>query len=176
MCGIVGLLLKKPALRDQLGALMTPMLIGMTSRGPDSAGVAIFGEPSATNKLSLFWGEGIADWKRLSVGGEAFAYLRIWEGRSFAVLLELNSRNSSIALPEGFAGQIVLSTHPGRDKAKIDGAFEHDDVCCARIANFDAEHGAQVDDGSLGRFDSESLGLLDHIRRESAANGPTAHW
>ena len=66
MCGIVGLLLKNPALRDQLGALMTPMLVGMTSRGPDSAGVAIFSEPATTNKLSLFWGEGVAAWKRLS--------------------------------------------------------------------------------------------------------------
>jgi glutamate synthase domain-containing protein 1 len=68
MCGIVGLLLKQPALRASLGELMTPMLIGMTSRGPDSAGVAIFGEPVTgdTNKLSLFWGEGEADWKRLS--------------------------------------------------------------------------------------------------------------
>ncbi len=68
MCGIVGLLLKKPELHEQLGALMTPMLIGMTSRGPDSAGVAIFGAPPAgtANKLSLFWGEGVADWKRLA--------------------------------------------------------------------------------------------------------------
>ena len=68
MCGIVGLLLKKPALREQLGALMTPMLIGMTSRGPDSAGVAIFGEPvkGETSKLSLFWGDGAADWKTLA--------------------------------------------------------------------------------------------------------------
>ena len=68
MCGIVGLLLKKAELRGQLGELMTPMLIGMTSRGPDSAGVAIFGEPvdDNTHKLSLFWGEGEADWKRLS--------------------------------------------------------------------------------------------------------------
>ena len=35
MCGIVGLLLKKPALREKLGELMTPMLVGMTSRGPE---------------------------------------------------------------------------------------------------------------------------------------------
>ena len=42
MCGIVGLLLKKPALREQLGELMVPMLIGMTERGPDSAGLAVF--------------------------------------------------------------------------------------------------------------------------------------
>ena len=47
MCGIVGLLLKKPELREQLGELMTPMLVGMTSRGPDSAGVAIFGNAHA---------------------------------------------------------------------------------------------------------------------------------
>jgi amidophosphoribosyltransferase len=68
MCGIVGLLLKEPFLRDQLGALMTPMLIGMTSRGPDSAGVAIFGDPlqGDLHKLSLFWSQGDADWKRLS--------------------------------------------------------------------------------------------------------------
>jgi amidophosphoribosyltransferase len=68
MCGIVGLLLKQPSLREKLGELMTPMLVGMTSRGPDSAGVAIFGEQPAGGayKLSLFWGEGTADWKRLS--------------------------------------------------------------------------------------------------------------
>jgi amidophosphoribosyltransferase len=67
MCGIVGLLVRKPELRERLGKLMTPMLVGMTSRGPDSAGVAIFGDPvSGSHKLSLFWGSGEADWKRLS--------------------------------------------------------------------------------------------------------------
>ena len=39
MCGIVGLLVKTPALREKLGELMVPMLIGMTERGPDSAGL-----------------------------------------------------------------------------------------------------------------------------------------
>jgi glutamate synthase domain-containing protein 1 len=42
MCGLVGLLVKKPALYDSLGALMVPMLIGMTERGPESAGLAVF--------------------------------------------------------------------------------------------------------------------------------------
>jgi amidophosphoribosyltransferase len=58
MCGIVGLLLKKPALHDRLGELMLPMLIGMTERGPDSAGMAVFG-PSLSGtqrKLSLYSG------------------------------------------------------------------------------------------------------------------------
>jgi len=58
MCGIVGLLLKKPALYSQLGELMVPMLIGMTERGPDSAGMAVFGEslPEGQRKISLYSG------------------------------------------------------------------------------------------------------------------------
>ena len=58
MCGIVGLLVKKPALKDQLGALMVPMLLGMTERGPDSAGLAVFGDAldAAHRKLSLYSG------------------------------------------------------------------------------------------------------------------------
>lgn len=45
MCGIVGLFLKDPKLEPQLGALLTDMLITMTDRGPDSAGIAIYGRP-----------------------------------------------------------------------------------------------------------------------------------
>ena len=44
MCGIVGLFLKDPKLEPQLGALLTDMLITMTDRGPDSAGIAIYSE------------------------------------------------------------------------------------------------------------------------------------
>lgn len=43
MCGIVGLFLKDPGLEPQLGALLSDMLITMTDRGPDSAGIAIYG-------------------------------------------------------------------------------------------------------------------------------------
>ena len=47
MCGIVGLLVKNEALRPRLGELMVPMLIGMTERGPDSSGMAVFTGPVA---------------------------------------------------------------------------------------------------------------------------------
>ncbi|MDH4442411.1 MAG: glutamine amidotransferase family protein [Rhizobium sp.] len=43
MCGIVGLFLKDKALEPQLGDLLSDMLITMTDRGPDSAGIAIYG-------------------------------------------------------------------------------------------------------------------------------------
>jgi len=42
MCGIVGLFLKDKALEPHLGAMLTDMLITMTDRGPDSAGIAIY--------------------------------------------------------------------------------------------------------------------------------------
>lgn len=43
MCGIVGLFLKDKALEPRLGALLADMLVTMTDRGPDSAGIAIYG-------------------------------------------------------------------------------------------------------------------------------------
>ncbi len=45
MCGIVGLFLKDPKLESQLGSLLADMLITMTDRGPDSAGIAIYSAP-----------------------------------------------------------------------------------------------------------------------------------
>ena len=67
MCGIVGLLVKKPSLRHQLGALMVPMLTGMTERGPDSAGLAVYTTPvsEGRRKLSLYSGEHVVDWSEL---------------------------------------------------------------------------------------------------------------
>lgn len=65
MCGIVGLLVKKPELKAQLGALMLPMLIGMGERGPDSAGLAVFGDAlpaAAARRYSLHAPEWNFDW------------------------------------------------------------------------------------------------------------------
>jgi glutamate synthase domain-containing protein 1 len=45
MCGIVGLFLKDRALEPELGRLLTEMLVTMTDRGPDSAGIAIYARP-----------------------------------------------------------------------------------------------------------------------------------
>lgn len=53
MCGIVGLFLKKEDLRPRLGELLTDMLITMTDRGPDSAGIAIYGDEGDAFKMTL---------------------------------------------------------------------------------------------------------------------------
>ncbi|MFJ6327343.1 MULTISPECIES: glutamine amidotransferase family protein [unclassified Rhizobium] len=54
MCGIVGLFLKDKALEPKLGALLSSMLVTMTDRGPDSAGIAIYGNDSGnTAKITV---------------------------------------------------------------------------------------------------------------------------
>lgn len=70
MCGIVGLLVKREELRDQLGVLMVPMLIGMTERGPDSAGLAVYTAPlpDEERKLSLYSGEHAVNFHQLLEG------------------------------------------------------------------------------------------------------------
>ena len=67
MCGIVGLLLKDRSLRPRLGELMVPMLIGMTERGPDSSGMAVFADAVAADKrkLSLHCDEPGFDWRAM---------------------------------------------------------------------------------------------------------------
>jgi len=46
MCGIVGLHLRSPELYPRLGELLTGMLCEMEDRGADSAGVAVYGDPT----------------------------------------------------------------------------------------------------------------------------------
>jgi glutamate synthase domain-containing protein 1 len=67
MCGIVGLHLKNPGLAPRLGGLLTEMLEAMTTRGPDSAGIAVYAERGRGQELrySLRSDEGI-DWDLLA--------------------------------------------------------------------------------------------------------------
>ncbi|MCR9156856.1 MAG: glutamine amidotransferase family protein [Rhodobacteraceae bacterium] len=54
MCGIVGLFLKDRSLEPRLGEMLTAMLITMTDRGPDSAGIAIYGgETVGRSKMTV---------------------------------------------------------------------------------------------------------------------------
>jgi len=68
MCGIVGLLVKNPKMRVSLGELMMPMLIGMTERGPDSAGMAVFTSPvtAGARKYNLYSPEMASHWSLLA--------------------------------------------------------------------------------------------------------------
>lgn len=54
MCGIAGIFLKNHSLEPELGTLLEGMLAPLSDRGPDSAGFAVYGEPTAGHvKLTL---------------------------------------------------------------------------------------------------------------------------
>lgn len=56
MCGIVGIYLKNDSLKPALGDLLSSMLVEMSDRGPDSAGIAVYRDPVPANscKLTLY--------------------------------------------------------------------------------------------------------------------------
>src|SRR4051794_31374186 len=67
MCGIVGLFSKSEAVEERLGEHLGRMLMQMSDRGPDSAGVAIYRDPApaGSSKLSLFSADPQEDWRAL---------------------------------------------------------------------------------------------------------------
>jgi glutamate synthase domain-containing protein 1 len=72
MCGIVGLHLREPSLYPRLGELLTGMLCQVTERGPDSAGVAVYGDPRwsppGRSTVSVLPGSRTADDVRATLG------------------------------------------------------------------------------------------------------------
>lgn len=84
MCGIVGLFAKSSAVEERLGAHLGEMLVQMSDRGPDSAGVAFYRDPAPTgaSKVSLHSPDRDYDWSALAeelrgaFGGEANFSLR----------------------------------------------------------------------------------------------------
>ena len=68
MCGIVGLFLKNPALQPELGRHLETMLVGMTERGPDSAGIAVYHSavPAGQCKITLFNADLHYHWRGLA--------------------------------------------------------------------------------------------------------------
>ena len=66
MCGIVGLFLKNDELKPRLGSMFAPMLIEMSERGPDSAGVAVYrDEAEGMSKITASHPDPRFDWNAL---------------------------------------------------------------------------------------------------------------
>jgi len=73
MCGIVGLLLRDPSMEADLGRHFTAMLEAMTSRGPDSAGMALYDRTTATGSAcwSLRSPSADTDWGAVAAAVES---------------------------------------------------------------------------------------------------------
>jgi methylamine---glutamate N-methyltransferase subunit A len=107
MCGIVGLLLKDATLRPRLGELMVPMLIGMTERGPDSSGMAVFADAVAADrrKLSLYCAQPGFEWRALEGA---------WVGEIGAAQFEANANHCIVTTTSDTAAvrEWIAINHP----------------------------------------------------------------
>lgn len=112
MCGIVGLFLKDKSLEPQLGAMLTDMLITMTDRGPDSAGIAIYGaESDGTAKLTIQSDDSAVDFDNL------VADLKAETGIETSITRK--DTHSVIAMPAESAGAIRTALASLRPNIRI---------------------------------------------------------
>ena len=108
MCGIVGLYAKNPELRPRLGELVSPMLVELGDRGPDSAGIAFYRRPAdrGGSKITVHHEDPEHDWGALREGLEATS--------GSAVEMEVRASHATLtsALPASDAERWVGDRHP----------------------------------------------------------------
>ena len=93
MCGIAGIFLIDQNLSSSLGNLLTKMLVPLSDRGPDSAGVAIYKEADEnTTKISVQSEDPVHDFLKLSEN------IKIQTGRN--VIIEPIDSHAIIKLDE----------------------------------------------------------------------------
>jgi len=108
MCGIVGLFLKNPALYGDLGGHLKTMLIGMTERGPDSSGFAVYraDQPVCFTKVTLYHPDPAFDWAALAAGIDPAAEVTV--RGSHAVL---SMPDAAGALQERLPAGVTVMAH-----------------------------------------------------------------
>ncbi|PIV74437.1 MAG: glutamine amidotransferase [Rhodobacteraceae bacterium CG17_big_fil_post_rev_8_21_14_2_50_65_11] len=117
MCGIVGLFLKDRSLDPRLGALLTEMLVTMTDRGPDSAGIAVYGGAAPGQaKLTVQSDDPETAFATLAqdVGGAIDAKVSLMANGSHAVL--------TLPADKTAAARAALADHAARIRVLSDGA------------------------------------------------------
>jgi len=99
MCGIAGLFLKNAELRPQLGQLVSGMMIELSDRGPDSAGLAIYRAHGANGRLTVVDSELDADhWPAvLDQIGQAFSVQFDTAMRAEHLVIESGEHTAALA-------------------------------------------------------------------------------
>jgi methylamine---glutamate N-methyltransferase subunit A len=118
MCGIVGLHLKNPGLQPRLGELLTEMLEAMTTRGPDSAGIAVYADRGQELRYSLRSDE-TSDWDLLAqrIAAETGTEIRVEPlGPDSAVFASPAPEASFLAAARRIAPQVSV---PGYGRSMV---------------------------------------------------------
>ena len=154
MCGIVGLFAKSPEIEARLGVHLAAMLEQMSSRGPDSAGVAVYRDPAAAgwSKLTLYSHADGYDWSAVAGGlAEAFGGVEESVPRAKHVVFVVE-----IGATEAEAW--VHATHPELPKLSIPLEVMSDAV--PRILEWDTKK-LPVKGYALLRFSAGTVEILD---------------
>ena len=118
MCGIIGLFLKDQSLQAQLGTLLTEMLVTMSDRGPDSAGIAIYGGDgevsSSTTKFTLQSNAPHQDFAELAADMAAATDMD-----DSKVSLAVNDTHAVLTVPEGITTDVRASLGEIRPTVRI---------------------------------------------------------
>ncbi len=117
MCGIVGLFLKDKSLEPKLGEMLTEMLITMTDRGPDSAGIAVYGDDNdGRAKLTIQSGDPVETFHGLED--------ELSERLGVAVHLRAKDTHAVIDLPEDRMRDARAALKELRPEARVMSAGE----------------------------------------------------
>jgi len=114
MCGIVGLFLKDEALQPELGRLLSAMLITMTDRGPDSAGIAIYGD-EAPGMIKLTVQSDYPDEDFVGLDAAMQAALCV------PVSVRLQDTHAVLTLPEGMLEAARVALAETRPRIRVMG-------------------------------------------------------
>ena len=102
MCGIVGLFAKKENISSSLGLHLSKMLESMSDRGPDSAGLAIYGKPIAKKaKIMVQSQSPFSDFKALKKflsSKRAISYSLTTQSTHAVIKLDIKNKNLVIDL------------------------------------------------------------------------------
>jgi methylamine---glutamate N-methyltransferase subunit A len=136
VCGIVGLFCKSSELEPRLGELLAAMLVQMSDRGPDSAGVAVYRDPARDGwtKLTLYAADPSFDWG--TVGG----MLVDVRARHAVVLVEGDAEEAESEIRSRFPRLRVMSAGRVIEIYKEVGRPE-EFARAFRIEDFQGSHG-----------------------------------
>lgn len=163
MCGIVGLFLKDKALEPKLGSMLTDMLVTMTDRGPDSAGIAVYGDgDAAIAKLTVQAEDPETDFADLDT------FLSEVTGRP--VSIRVKNTHAVLGMPEDAAGDVRSALAEHRPAIRV--------MSAGSVIEIYKEVGLPKD--VAGRFEIASMGGshgIGHTRMatESAITTMGAH-
>ena len=112
MCGIVGLFLKDEALEVNLGCMLSDMLIAMSDRGPDSAGIAIYREHQRQHsKITVQSQGGKVDYR--TIQNNLSAEL------GYPIKIEQNDTHAVIDVSDEFSGKLRSLIEVGQPNIRI---------------------------------------------------------